>query len=129
MSVGFINPTNEKKCVKAKDLSTKRKAKRKAKRKPVVEVEIVRAVCCRAHIYLTHCAGCGREVELVTFDDAAKIIGTNRDAIIRLAAGAELHLGIVPEALLVCLNSLLEIAVFNGSVNSSNEFLQAACNN
>jgi hypothetical protein len=114
---------------KGKGLSIKRKAKRKAKRKFVIEVERIRAVCRHSHIYLTHCAGCSAEVELVTFDDAAKIIGTNRDAIIKLAAGGELHLEIVPEALLVCLTLLLKVAVCNSSIKSSSEILNEAFNN
>ena len=115
MSAGLINqkPKGEKMC-DGEDLGTKRKAKRKL----VIEVERVRTVCRRSPIYLTRCAGCGTEVELVTFDDAAKIIGTSRQAIIKFAAGGEIHIGIVPEALLVCLNSLLDVAAFSRNVKA-----------
>ncbi len=92
--------------------------KRKTERKIVIEVKRVRAVCRRSRVYVTQCAGCGTEVELVTFDDAAKIFGTNIDAVIKLAAGGEIHIGIVPEALLVCLNSLLDVAAFSRSVKA-----------
>lgn len=92
--------------------------KRKTERKIVIEVKRVRAVCRRSRVYVTQCAGCGTEVELVTFDDAAKILGTNIDAVIKLAAGGEIHIGIVPEALLVCLNSLLGVVAFKHSVKA-----------
>lgn len=90
----------------------------RTKRKFVIEVDRVRLVCRRPRGYATQCRGCGAEVELVTFDEAAKIVGTSIDAIINCAARGKLHLGIVPEALLVCLNSLLGVAAFSRNVKA-----------
>lgn len=76
----------------------------------VVEINRVRVLSRPAQLYTTHCAGCRREVELVTFNEAARLVGSNIDNIIRRAAKGELHLGLVPEAMLVCLDSLTKTA-------------------
>lgn len=85
---------------------------RKPKRM-IVEIERVRKVSNLSEVYETLCAGCNEEVELVTFAEASKIAGTSVDAVIKRAAKGEVHLGLVPEALLVCLNSLLAVQPFN----------------
>lgn len=54
------------------------------------------------------CLGCGQAVEMVAFRQAARIAQIGLDDLILVAARGELHLGVRPEALLICLNSLLE---------------------
>ena len=73
----------------------------------------MRVICRQSQIYATACAGCGEEVELVTFPAAAKIVGESVDAVIEQAAKGNIHLGIRPEAMLVCLNSLLHVKEFS----------------
>lgn len=93
-------------------LRDKRKRRTEIMRKErriVVEVNRVQRVAEHSHVYTTYCAGCRNKVELVTFQEAAKITGGSIEKIVRRAAKGELHLGLVPEAMLVCLNSLLNI--------------------
>jgi DNA polymerase III alpha subunit (gram-positive type) len=78
-------------------------------RRIVVETNRVQRVANHSDVYTTHCAGCRNKVELVTFQEAAKITGSPIEKIVRRAAKGELHLGLVPEAMLVCLNSLMNI--------------------
>lgn len=77
-----------------------------------IEVDRVRVICGHPQLYATWCAGCGKDVDLVTFNEAANITGTSIDAMVEQAAKGKLHLGIRPEALLICLNSLLKAEKF-----------------
>lgn len=65
------------------------------------------------------CRGCWKTVEMVSFHEAVQIVGVELDEIIRRAASGSLHLGIRPEALLICLDSLLQ-ADFRTTKNISN---------
>lgn len=75
--------------------------------KPVIEVDRVRVTSPLSQRYATWCAGCGEDVELVKVEEAAAIAGTSVDRVIERAARGKVHLGIRPEALLFCVNSLL----------------------
>lgn len=86
----------------------------------VIEVDRVRVICPHSQRYATWCAGCGEDVELVKVEEAAEIAGTNVDSIIRHAAGGRIHLGIRPEALLFCLNSLLRASGVFQNVHAVN---------
>lgn len=79
----------------------------KTKNKPVIEVDRVRLISRISQRYETWCAGCGETVELVKVEEAATIAGTSIDTIIERAASRQIHLGIRPETLLFCVNSLL----------------------
>ena len=80
------------------------------KRKPFIAVDSVRQLSPFAACYATFCAGCGATVELVRAEEAAAIAGTDLDAVIERAASGEVHLGLRPEALLFCVNSLVASA-------------------
>jgi ribosomal protein S27E len=69
--------------------------------------EQIRPVCPRSNLYAAWCRGCRAETEMVTFAEAADIICTDINKVVEQTAGGEVHLGIRPEAMLVCLNSLL----------------------
>ena len=71
--------------------------------------EQIREVCPRSKLYAAWCRGCRAETEMVTFAEAADIICTDVDKVIEQTAAGEVHLGIRSEAMLVCLNSLLQI--------------------
>lgn len=62
-----------------------------------------------AQKYLIRCRTCGKIVDLVTFGEASEIIGAALDQIIEYAATGEIHVIVRPEAMLVCLNSLLAV--------------------
>ena len=57
--------------------------------------------------YLTECGICNKTVDLVTFAEASEIVGVGVDEIIDRSAAGVLHIAVRPEALLVCLSSLL----------------------
>lgn len=80
----------------------------KTNRKVVIAPNQIK-VCRHSQTYEAWCRGCGRKTGLVTFREAAKIVGTDLDTVIKHAAKGSIHLGIRPEALLVCLNSLLGV--------------------
>ena len=63
---------------------------------------------CRTNSYVGMCRGCWKTVEMVSFHEAVQIVGVGLDEIIKRTANGSLHLGIRPEALLVCLDSLLQ---------------------
>lgn len=69
--------------------------------------------------YVGMCRGCWKTVEMVGFHEAVQIVGVDFDEIIKRASSGALHLGIRPEALLICLESLLQ-ADFGSSKNISN---------
>lgn len=69
--------------------------------------EQIGVVCPHSKLYAAWCRGCRTETEMVTFTEAADIICTDVDRVIEQTAAGRVHLGIRPEALLVCLNSLL----------------------
>ena len=69
--------------------------------------------------YIGLCRGCWKTVEMVSFQEAGQIVGANLDEVIKRAASGSLHLGIRPEALLICLDSLLQ-ADFKSAKNISN---------
>ena len=71
--------------------------------------EQIRVVSPKSRLYAGWCRGCSEETEMVTFAEAAEIICTDVDKIVEQTAAGRVHLGIRPEALLVCLNSLLRI--------------------
>ena len=71
--------------------------------------EQIRVVCPRAKLYAAWCRGCRAETEMVTFPEAADIICHDLSKVIEQTAAGKVHLGIRPEALLVCLNSLLRV--------------------
>lgn len=79
------------------------------KRKIVIGPNQIR-VCPYSQTYEAWCRGCGKETDLITFREAAKIVGADLDTVIAHAAKGSIHLGIRPEALLVCVNSLLGVA-------------------
>jgi hypothetical protein len=80
----------------------------KKKRGIFLEVERVKQINRFPPVYVTKCAGCSNcEVDLVSFQEAAKIAGTNLEGIIYLASTGVLHLALTPDAFLICLNSLI----------------------
>lgn len=79
-----------------------------AKRKVVIAPHQIK-VCPHSRTYAAWCRGCGKETDLVSFHEAAEIVGKDLDAVINQVAKGRVHLGIRPEALLVCLNSLLGV--------------------
>ncbi len=85
------------------------------KRKPFIAVERIRRLSPFAASYATFCAGCGATVELVRPEEAAAIAGTDLDAVIERAASGDVHLGIRPETLLFCVNSLVASAAAPGA--------------
>lgn len=60
-----------------------------------------------AQKFVINCRGCGKTVDLVTFNEAGKIVGSNIDEIIKRVATGDIHIIVRPEALLICLDSLL----------------------
>jgi hypothetical protein len=80
------------------------------KHKPFIVVDGVRKLFPPDPFYATWCAGCRDTVELVRIDEAARIAGTDADEVITRAAAGEIHLGLRPEALLFCVNSLVATA-------------------
>lgn len=78
------------------------------KRKVVIAPDHIR-ICPHSQTYAAWCRGCGRETDLVSFYEATKIVGKDMDTVINHVAKGSIHLGIRPEALLVCLNSLLSV--------------------
>lgn len=86
------------------------------KNKPFIEVDRVRVISQFSQRYATWCAGCGETIELVKIEEAASIAGTSADTVIERAASGKIHLGIRPEALLFCVNSLIQSnpAAFRG---------------
>lgn len=89
-------------------------------RKPVIEVDRVRIVSELSQRYATWCAGCGETVELVKVEEAAEIAGTSVAAVIERAASRKIHLGIRPEALLFCVNSLLQVGLTKAAKTRGN---------
>lgn len=83
-----------------------------------IAVKQIRMVCPQAQLYASWCAGCRADVEMVTFAEAAKIAGTEVEAVIAETAKGNVHLGIRPEALLVCLDSLLRLNEFSLSAKT-----------
>jgi hypothetical protein len=71
--------------------------------------EQIRVVCPQSKLYAGWCRGCRAETEMVTFAEAAEIICTDVEKVVEQTADGKVHLGIRPEALLVCLNSLLRV--------------------
>ncbi len=71
--------------------------------------EQIRVICPQSKLYAAWCRGCRKETEMVTFDEAANIICTDIEKVVEQTAIGEVHLGIRPEAMLVCLNSLLRV--------------------
>jgi hypothetical protein len=69
--------------------------------------EQIKLVCPQSKLYAAWCRGCRAKTEMVTFAEAAEIICTDIEKVVEQTADGEVHLGIRPEALLVCLNSLL----------------------
>lgn len=68
----------------------------------------IRLLSCQTNNYVGVCRGCRKAVEMVSFREAVQIVGAELDELIQLAASGSLHLGIRPEALLICLESLLQ---------------------
>jgi hypothetical protein len=71
--------------------------------------EQIRIISPHSKLYAAWCRGCCTETEMVTFAEAADIISTDVEKVVEQTAGGRVHLGVRPEALLVCLNSLLRI--------------------
>lgn len=71
--------------------------------------EQMRVISPPARLYAAWCRGCRAETEMVTFSEAAEIICTDIEKVVEQTAGGKVHLGVRPEALLVCVNSLLRI--------------------
>lgn len=71
--------------------------------------EQIQVVCPNSKLYAAWCRGCCKETEMVTFSEAANIICTDVKKVVEQTAAGRVHLGIRPEALLVCLNSLLRV--------------------
>jgi hypothetical protein len=69
--------------------------------------EQIRIVCSYSQVYEGWCKGCLADVEMITFAEAANIICSSVDRVIQRAAKGGIHLGVRPEAMLVCMNSLL----------------------
>lgn len=65
-------------------------------------------LCQKTESYVGLCRGCQKLVEMVAFREAVQIVGVKLDVLIKQAASGSLHLGIRPEALLICLDSLLK---------------------
>jgi hypothetical protein len=76
-------------------------------------------LCSQTKSYFGVCRGCRKTVEMVSFREAVQIVGIELNELIRRAAGGSLHLGIRPEALLICLDSLLQ-SNFGSGKNLSN---------
>lgn len=74
----------------------------------------IHTVCPHSKLYAGWCRGCREETEMVTFAEAADIICTDVDRIIEQTAAGKVHLGVRPEVLLVCLNSLLRVNHISG---------------
>lgn len=66
-------------------------------------------LCSQTKIYVGVCRGCHKSVEMVGFREAVQIVGIELNELIKRAASGSLHLGIRPEALLICLDSLLQL--------------------
>ncbi len=71
--------------------------------------EQIDTVCPHSKLYAGWCRGCRAPTEMVTFAEAADIVCTDVNRIIEQTAAGKVHLGVRPEALLVCLNSLLRV--------------------
>lgn len=71
--------------------------------------EQIHTVCPHSKLYAGWCKGCRQETEMVTFAEAADILCADVDRVIEQTASGRVHLGVRPEALLVCLNSLLRV--------------------
>lgn len=84
----------------------------KTKRKTVIGPNRIK-ICPYSQTYEAWCRGCGKDTDLVTFHEAVQIVGTDLDTVIKYVAKGNIHLGIRPEALLICLNSLVEVAEFS----------------
>jgi ribosomal protein S27E len=81
-------------------------------KRPFIAVKRIRVICPQSQLYAAWCAGCGAETEMVTFAEAAKITCDDIDLVIAQVAGGNVHLGIRPEAMLICLDSLLRVNSF-----------------
>jgi hypothetical protein len=82
---------------------------KRLKRIYIAVEEQIETICPRAKLYAGWCRGCRTETEMVTFAEAAEIICADADRVIEQTAAGAVHLGIRPEAMLVCLNSLLRV--------------------
>jgi len=71
--------------------------------------EQIRIISPHSKLYAAWCRGCRAETEMVTFAEAADIICMDIEKVVEQTAGGKVHLGVRPEALLVCLQSLLQI--------------------
>ena len=78
----------------------------------MIQARRVHLVCRYSQRWAMWCAHCHADVELAEAEEAAQIAGTNVEAIINHAACGKIHLGITPEALLFCVNSLLSVKAF-----------------
>ncbi len=67
-----------------------------------------RAINYSSHPFSMWCRGCRANVETVSLKEAAEITRTNTNEVITYAAQGKIHLGIRPEAVLFCLDSLLK---------------------
>ena len=65
-------------------------------------------MCKQTNSYVGQCRSCHKLVEMVGFREAVQIVGVDLNELITRAASGSLHLGIRPEALLICLDSLLQ---------------------
>ena len=82
---------------------------KKLKKMFITVEEQLRMVCPPSKLYAAWCRGCRAETEMVTFAEAADILCADVEKVVEQTAAAEVHLGVRPEALLVCLRSLLQI--------------------
>lgn len=84
----------------------------KLNEKFLVNTKRMQIVSFASERYTTLCSGCGKTVDLATFAEASEIVNANIDEIINRVASGAVHVVIRPEALLVCLDSLLGVANF-----------------
>jgi hypothetical protein len=97
---------------------------KRLKRMFIAVEEQIKLVCPHSKLYAVWCRGCRAETEMVTFAEAADIICTDVEKVVEQTADGVVHLGIRPEAMLVCLNSLLQ----NNQITNSFEAIYGKTN-
>lgn len=73
----------------------------------VVPIDGIKLVSPHSKTYAAWCPACFKTIEMITFHEACEIAAAELDDVIKLATVGKLHLGIRPEAVLICLDSLL----------------------
>jgi hypothetical protein len=78
------------------------------KRVSLTPPQKIAVLCSQTNSYIGICNKCRKPVEMVSFREAGEITGIEKNELIKQAANGSLHLGIRPEVLLICLDSLLQ---------------------